>query len=306
MTDFALSRPITIGESFSQEKVEAVFKTNFGYQFKGITLRTTEEGRYVILLSNEGAIYNDELGVGPDFVYEGEGMPKKGDQKETAANSSLVQAVDDLIPIYLFTSTEGVDEYEYQGLVDVHEYQYVSDGTRNVYRFQMEQLGIASWEDYQQTEATVELPIDDKDELLDDEAEYETSRSRARSAAFSRKIKQQYENTCAVCGSNRVTPEGNPEVEAAHIYPKSEGGADKIQNGIALCRLHHWAFDCGWFSVSADRTVIVRDWGEREPPTEIEDAAGTTLMDPESSSSQPSDTALAAHRELHGFAESST
>jgi len=38
MTDFALSRPLQIGKILSQSEVENVFNTDFGYQFRGITL----------------------------------------------------------------------------------------------------------------------------------------------------------------------------------------------------------------------------------------------------------------------------
>jgi len=103
MTDFALSRPLEIGESLTQSEVEDVFETNFGYQFKGITLRAPDEGRYIILLANESEIYDDDLGQGDEFTYLGEGVQEKGDQKETASNEALVDAIEDPIPIYLFT-----------------------------------------------------------------------------------------------------------------------------------------------------------------------------------------------------------
>ena len=90
MNDFALSRPLQIGETLSQSEVENVFETDFGYQFRGITLRAPDEGRYVILLANKGEIYNDEIGSGSQFTYEGEGVPEKGDQTETTANRASV------------------------------------------------------------------------------------------------------------------------------------------------------------------------------------------------------------------------
>ena len=148
MTDFALSRPLEIGESLTQPEVENVFETNFGYQFKGITLRAPDEGRYVILLANEGEIYDDELGQGDEFTYLGEGVKEKGDQKKTPPNRALIDATEDPIPIYLFTSQEGETQYEYRGIVEVQDYEYVSDGARMVYRFQIERVGIEGWEGY--------------------------------------------------------------------------------------------------------------------------------------------------------------
>lgn len=151
MTDFALQRRLAIGETLSQEEVEDIFGTDFGYQFKGITYCHPDHGEYVILLVNEGAIYDDEFGSGDEFVYTGEGVKEKGDQVETSANKTLIDAADDPIPIYLFTSEDGVDAYEYRGLATVEDYEYVSNGSRMIYRFHMRRLEVGSWEGYQQS-----------------------------------------------------------------------------------------------------------------------------------------------------------
>ena len=47
------------------------------------------------------------------------------------------------------------------------------------------------------------------------------------------------------------------EVEAAHIVPHSSMGKDDILNGLALCHLHHWAFDAGWFTLQDDFNIKV-------------------------------------------------
>jgi len=46
------------------------------------------------------------------------------------------------------------------------------------------------------------------------------------------------------------------EVEAAHIVPHSSNGKDDILNGLALCRLHHWAFDVGWFTLEDNFKIL--------------------------------------------------
>ena len=46
-------------------------------------------------------------------------------------------------------------------------------------------------------------------------------------------------------------------VEAAHIVPHSSKGKDDVLNGVALCHLHHWAFDAGWFTLQNDFTIQV-------------------------------------------------
>jgi putative restriction endonuclease len=301
MTDFALSRPVQIGETLSQSEVENAFNTDFGYQFRGITLRAPDEGRYVILLANEGEIYDDEIGSGSRFTYEGEGVPEKGNQIETSANGALIDALENPIPIYLFTSEEGVDEYEYGGLVDVLSYRYVSDGERMLYRFQMEKLGISSWEEYVYAEREVEDSSEKSPSLAENHAKYTKARSKVRSSVFSRKVKKRYEYTCAACGTKRLSPRGEPEVEAAHIYPKPEGGADDLRNGLALCRLHHWAFDCGWLSASDDYEVLLNDWSEHEPPEGVSEIQGRELVLPTDSEFAPHRVFLSAHRRLHGF-----
>lgn len=299
MADFALTREISRGETFSQEEVENVFDTDFGYQFRGITYRRPDEGKYVILLSNEGEVYDDEITAKDRFTYEGEGMPEKGDQKETPANRALINAVLEPIPIYLFTSVEGIDEYKYQGLVEVNDYQYVKSGDRMVYRFDMRRLGIESWSEYTEAMERIETEVQEEPSLKED-ADYTESVSRARSSAFPRKVKGAYDYTCAICGARRFSPHGTPEVEAAHIYPKSESGSDDPRNGIALCKFHHWAFDTGWFSVTDDLEIIVNRDAD-EVPAQIDSLDGESVRVPSDSDLVPHPKFLTEHRRLHGF-----
>ena len=45
-------------------------------------------------------------------------------------------------------------------------------------------------------------------------------------------------------------------MEAAHIVPHSANGKDDILNGLALCSLHHWAFDVGWFTLEDNFKIL--------------------------------------------------
>lgn len=139
----------------------------------------------------------------------------------------------------------------------------------------------------------------DEPNLTEETAEYRYSKRRARDAAFSGLVREAYENRCAVCGSHRMSPTGNPEVEAAHIYPKSEGGADDVRNGIALCKLHHWAFDSGWISLTDDYEVLVADTPEQPGYGEFSELKGQRVELPADSSPHP--VFLRGHRDLHGF-----
>ena len=79
-----------------------------------------------------------------------------------------------------------------------------------------------------------------------------------RSRGFRQVVIESYDCKCSVCGLKINSPDNIYwEVEAAHIVPYSKKGKDDIWNGIALCRLHHWAFDVGWFSLTDDFKILI-------------------------------------------------
>jgi putative restriction endonuclease len=300
MTSRGPVRDLTIGEVLSQNEVEATFDTNFGYQFKGITYRNPSNGRYVIVNSNKGAIYNDEFTSETELTYDGEGEPEKGDQILTNSNRAMVDAVNEEFPIYLFTSEDGLDEYEYEGLVEVTDarYEYEQSEDRMKYKFNLQKLGLATWNEYLDIATEVE---ERTVEPLIEPQEHEEATRLVRSAAFKRKVRSAYDDTCAVCGSERRSPTGNPEIEAAHIYPKSEGGKDILSNGIGLCKLHHWAFDVGWLAISDDYEVIVAEPDKVAPPNDISELEGQMVYLPSDDHALPDKRFLREHRQLHGF-----
>jgi hypothetical protein len=85
-----------------------------------------------------------------------------------------------------------------------------------------------------------------------------TSASALRSRGFRQAVIEAYSCQCAVCGLRIKSPDGlSWEVEAAHIVPNRSLGRDDVCNGIALCHLHHWAFDVGWFTLQDDYKIQV-------------------------------------------------
>lgn len=84
-----------------------------------------------------------------------------------------------------------------------------------------------------------------------------TLESKLRSRAFKQAIREVYDFRCAVCGMKIYSPDTlRWEVEAAHIVPHRANGKDDILNGIALCHLHHWAFDVGWFTLEDNFKIL--------------------------------------------------
>lgn len=109
----------------------------------------------------------------------------------------------------------------------------------------------------------------------------------AREKAFREAIRDAYNQRCAVCGVGRETPDGRPEVEASHIQPRAEKGPDDIRNGIALCRLHHWAFDNGWFTITDDYRIAVTEASSRNGYSEFAALDGQRLELPDDERMHP-------------------
>ncbi len=85
-----------------------------------------------------------------------------------------------------------------------------------------------------------------------------TAESVLRARGFRLAVIEAYDYRCAVCGLKIHSPDRITwEVHAAHIVPNGLSGRDDICNGVALCRLHHWAFDVGWFALLDDYKLQV-------------------------------------------------
>src|SRR3569833_688062 len=87
---------------------------------------------------------------------------------------------------------------------------------------------------------------------LTDDVVRSTSEIVLRDQAFRIAVLRAYGQRCSICAVSLIGPNGEPEVQAAHIYPKRLNGRDVVQNGLCLCRGHHWAFDVGWVGISDD------------------------------------------------------
>jgi putative restriction endonuclease len=46
-------------------------------------------------------------------------------------------------------------------------------------------------------------------------------------------------------------------LEAAHVKWRQAGGPDIVQNGLALCCIHHKALDAGAIAIDSSRRVVV-------------------------------------------------
>lgn len=77
-----------------------------------------------------------------------------------------------------------------------------------------------------------------------------------RDAAFRQAVLDAYDHTCCICGSKFVVGIASC-MEAAHVIPRSQRGADTLANGLCFCPIHHWAFDRGLLAINEHWQVQV-------------------------------------------------
>ncbi len=79
-------------------------------------------------------------------------------------------------------------------------------------------------------------------------------RTRMHQARFREAVMRAYQHCCAICRLRRYEL-----VEAAHIVGDADGGEPVVPNGLALCKLHHAAFDRHIVGIRPDLHIVVRD-----------------------------------------------
>lgn len=116
-----------------------------------------------------------------------------------------------------------------------------------------------------------------------------------RDRIFARQIQEAYDRTCAVTGLRIINGGGRPEVQAAHIKPVAENGADSVRNGLALSGTVHWMFDRHLISVDDDYRILVHP----KVPDQIKGLISPSgkLLLPSDASSRPHPYYLKYHRE---------
>ena len=77
-------------------------------------------------------------------------------------------------------------------------------------------------------------------------------RTRLHQTSFRERVLSAYRSQCALCRLRL-----RPLLDAAHIQPDSEGGKPVVSNGLALCKIHHTAFDKMFLGIRRDRIIQV-------------------------------------------------
>lgn len=124
-----------------------------------------------------------------------------------------------------------------------------------------------------------------------------------RDASFRSRVLDAYDQACCVCGLQLGL------IEAAHIIPVGEpGSTDDTSNGLALCVLHHRAYDAGLLELREDGSIHVnevaiesiRERGLDDGEAEFREGQFTQIRLPTAEGDRPSPENLARGRQLRG------
>lgn len=134
--------------------------------------------------------------------------------------------------------------------------------------------------------------------LVKEIVESEIYRPAARDQGFRRIVVTTYDHRCALCGIRIITPEQHTVVDAAHIIPWCRSQNDDIRNGMALCKLCHWAFDKGMLGISESYHVITSRQIGADPnvPGVLHTLSGRSIIPPKDRDQWPAPVYLAEHR----------
>lgn len=75
---------------------------------------------------------------------------------------------------------------------------------------------------------------------------------RLHQASFRQRVIRAYREACAICRLRH-----RELLDAAHILPDTGGGEPTVRNGLALCKLHHAAFDQNIVGIRPDLVIEI-------------------------------------------------
>jgi putative restriction endonuclease len=205
---------------FLAGKARGIFKPR-QMQVGALSIKTTvpREGRE--------RRYDDQINneAQPYFLYR-----YQGSDPDATDNRNLRDSMRLSLPIIYFY---GVDEAHYDPLICVVSGE---DPTRKSFQ-------VAPYSN-QERPAGAALLIERRYTMAE-------VRRRLHQRKFSRAVLQAYEERCAICRLRHL-------LDAAHIVADVDKlGEARVPNGLALCKLHHAAFDAHLLGISPDLNVHV-------------------------------------------------
>lgn len=183
--------------------------------------------------------YDDQFGPDGLFHYAYRDPRSATEQavvQARADNEAVRAALRNNLPIiYWF----GVVPGRYRPFFPV--YVAADDPDRRTFRLDLTELGIRPGDSMASDEGT---------------RAYRTHvvKARMHQARFREAVLRAYRQACSVCRLELPRL-----VEAAHIVADADGGQPVVPNGMALCKIHHAAFDAHILGIRPDLRIVIND-----------------------------------------------
>ena len=191
------------------------------------------------LRTSVGGPYDDGVGLGGLLRYR-----YRGDDPRHRENRGLREAMEKGIPLVYFL---GVAKGKYLAVWPV----FIVGDDPGALTFSVQV-------DDSKAAASL-LEETERDELgeydVESRRQYVTSQVRRRlhQRTFRERVLRAYRGQCSLCRLRHARL-----LDAAHIIPDAEErGEPRVQNGIALCKLHHAAFDSFFLGIRPDYRIVV-------------------------------------------------
>ncbi len=136
-------------------------------------------------------------------------------------------------------------------------------------------------------------------EIVEQYRGYVPSHKLWRNPKFPREVVNAYQKKCAICDQHLLVTDEPFNLEAAHIRPVCAKGPDKIENGLAMCTLHHRAFDRGLIGLQgnpASYKIIVSEQVTGESRQMLLALKDREVRRPQSEEFSPADEYVRFHR----------
>ena len=177
------------------------------------------------------APYTDEVGSDGSLRYMW-----RGTDPRHADNRALREAMRRQAPLaYFYPVARGV----YQAIYPV----FLVDEDQANYELAVD---LGSYTDQE---------LEGVDETLDRRYTRRLNLQRLHQVIFHPKVLRAYESRCALCRLRHL-----PLLDAAHILPdRHPHGQPVVPNGLAMCKIHHAAYDANIVGIRPDHVVEVRN-----------------------------------------------
>ena len=250
------------------------------------------------------------------FVYEGERLPLidagRGIRNPRQLASSLTLLTTPGSPYDDKTAPDGLRRYAYRaGRIDQGDNPKLRRAAETGYPMILltkvaDGVFVPTFPVYavadHPRERHVEIAVDESLQALAEMTPTQNTRSyaerltkmRLHQPVFRARVLLAYDRSCTICRLQHVDL-----LDAAHILSDSDGGEPIVKNGLAMCKIHHAAYDRGILGIRSDYTVQIRADVLREVDGPmlrhgLQDTHGWRLEIPSRIADRPDRDALAA------------